>query len=132
MKSALVYPNQLFENHPCLSRNRKILLIQDPLFFGDQQYPMLFHKQKILLHYLSMDSFRDNLIKRGYDVEIVLYENLRSKGYTQTIIKKYQLSEVHIANVVDYTLEKRIKAAAQELDVRIYCCLLYTSQSPRD
>ena len=67
-----------------------------------------------------MDSFRDNLIKRGYDVEIVLYENLRSKGYTQTIIKKYQLSEVHIANVVDYTLEKRIKAAAQELDVRIY------------
>ena len=67
-----------------------------------------------------MDSFRDNLIKRGYDVEIVLYENLISKGYTQTIIKKYQLSEIHIANVVDYTLEKRIKVAAQELDVRIY------------
>ena len=120
MKAVFVYPNQLFENHPSLSRNRKTLLIQDPLFFGDKQYPISFHKQKILLHYLSIDSYRDNLIKRGYDVDIVLYKNLLSKGYTQKIIKKYQLSEIHIVDVVDYTLEKRLMMAAHELDVKIY------------
>ena len=44
MKFTFIYPNQLFEIHPCITKKRRILLIQDPLFFGDQKYAMKFHK----------------------------------------------------------------------------------------
>ena len=38
MEFTRIYPNQLFHNHPSLSKKRKILLIEDPLFFGDEEY----------------------------------------------------------------------------------------------
>ena len=108
MKAVFIYPNQLFENHPSLSRSRKVLLVQDPLFFSDKQYPVEFHKKKILLHFLSMDDYKDSLVDRGYDVEVITFNRLQRKDYTQKIIKEYKLSEIHIADVVAYTLEKRI------------------------
>ncbi len=120
MKAVFIYPNQLFENHPSLSRSRKIFLVQDPLFFSDKQYSVAFHKKKILLHLLSMDDYRDNLVDRGYDVEVIAFNRLQTKNHTQKIIKEYKLSEIHIADVVDYTLEKRIKDAASKLNVRLY------------
>ena len=120
MKAVFIYPNQLFENHPSLSRSRKVLLVQDPLFFADKQYPVGFHKKKILLHFLSMDDYKDNLVDRGYDVEVISFNRLQTKNHTQKIIKEYELSEIHIADVVDYTLEKRIKDAASKLNVRLY------------
>ena len=100
--------------------SRKIFLVQDPLFFSDKQYPVAFHKKNILLHLLSMDDYRDNLVDRGYDVEVIAFNRLQTKDHTQKIIKEYELSEIHIADVVDYTLENRIKDAASKLNVRLY------------
>ena len=79
MKAVFIYPNQLFENHPSLSRSRKVLLVQEPLFFSDKQYPVAFHKKKILLHFLSMDDYKDNLVDRGYDVEVIAFNRLEKK-----------------------------------------------------
>ena len=38
MKVTFIFPHQLFSDHPLLSRSRKVFIIQDPLFFGDDQY----------------------------------------------------------------------------------------------
>ncbi len=47
MKSAtLIFPHQLFEDHPAIEKGRSIYLAEDPLFFGnDEHYPVAFHKQ---------------------------------------------------------------------------------------
>ncbi|GIS53805.1 hypothetical protein Ct9H90mP29_08470 [bacterium] len=46
---------------------------------------------------------------RGYDVEVIAFNRLQTKDHTQKIIKEYELSEIHIADVVDYILKKESK-----------------------
>ena len=66
MEVTLIYPNQLFDPHPAIARNRKIFLLEDPLFFGDEKYPLNFNKKKLLLHFLSMTSYANKLKNRGF------------------------------------------------------------------
>ena len=113
MEVVLIYPNQLFSNHPALSRKRKILLIEEPLFFKDTQYPILFHKKKILLHYLSIKYYKEYLNNKGYDTSIISFKELNGKRYTNMIFKQFRISTAHIANVVGFTLKKRIVTASK-------------------
>ena len=76
MKLIIIYPNQLFYNHPALRRDHQIILVQDPLFFGDNQYPIDFHKKKIMLHLASMENFKTELNNRGYKTSIYKYLSL--------------------------------------------------------
>ena len=119
MKLIIIYPNQLFYNHPALRRDHQIILVQDPLFFGDNQYPMDFHKKKIMLHLASMENFKTELNNRGYKTSIYKYSDLRSPNHNLGMLKKLEATEVSLANVVDYTLEKRLSEAAKILGVKI-------------
>ena len=67
-----------------------------------------------------MDDYKDNLVDRWYDVEVIAFNRLQTKNHTRKIIKEYELSEIHIADVIDFTLEKRIKDAVSKLNVRLY------------
>ena len=119
MKLTFIYPNQLFYNHPGLRKDRKIILVQDPLFFGDHRYPLIFHKQKILLHLASMDNYKNELAQRGYSVSIYKYSDLKTKDYNRVMLKKLDASEIYLAELVDYTLEKRLCLVAKSLGVKI-------------
>ena len=35
MEITLIFPHQLFKNHPAVAKGREIQLIEDPLFIGD-------------------------------------------------------------------------------------------------
>ena len=52
----------------------RVVLIEDPLFFGDRQYPMRFHKQKLWLHRASMTRFAERLREEGEQVDYIAYE----------------------------------------------------------
>ncbi len=56
---SLVFPNQLFEDHPALSRNRRVILVEEFLFF--RQYR--FHIQKLTFHRASMKFYESYLPK---------------------------------------------------------------------
>jgi len=61
----LVFPHQLFADHPGLKlKPSRVVLIEDSLFFGDPQYPMKFHKQKLWLHRATMKRYEQMLCKR--------------------------------------------------------------------
>ena len=119
MESTFVYPNQLFDPHPAISRNRKIYLIEDPLFFGDIKYPFSFNKKKILLHYLSMSYFSKGLKSKGYQLEIINHKDLLHDDYTSTIIKKNNITIVHLSAIVDFELEKRINHALKVTGAKV-------------
>ena len=119
MDVTLIYPNQLFDDHPSLSKNRKILLIQDPLFFGDEEFPICFHKQKLLLHLMSMEQYKNNLISQGYDISIIERENLSGKNYIEIVLKKFNVSSIHLCDVIDFKLAQRIKHASSKCGVSI-------------
>ena len=44
MEITLIYPNQLFIDHPAITKDRTIYIVRHPSFFSDYK----FHKQKIL------------------------------------------------------------------------------------
>jgi deoxyribodipyrimidine photolyase-related protein len=47
---SIVFPHQLFDKHPAIKKRRDVLIIEDPLFFGDHKYPLNFHKMKLTFH----------------------------------------------------------------------------------
>ncbi|MGL6075018.1 MAG: cryptochrome/photolyase family protein [Fimbriiglobus sp.] len=51
--AALIFPHQLFADHPAIRGAKRVYLVEHPLFFS--QYP--FHRQKLLLHRASMQEF---------------------------------------------------------------------------
>ena len=107
MEATFIYPNQLFDPHPAIARNRTVFLIEDPLFFGDKKYFFNYNKKKILLHYMSMSYFARRLDKRGYKVRKIQHTELLESDYTATLIKDHGISKIHIAEVVDYELNIR-------------------------
>ena len=119
MEYSLIYPNQLFPNHPSLSRNRKSILIEEPLFFGDNKYPVSYHKKKLALHHISMRRYLSEKLQNGYEIEIVNYSDLKIKNHTEWIIKKFDIKIMHIVEVNDFELRRRIELASKNLNVTI-------------
>ena len=92
----LIYPHQLFLDHPALSKERTVYIIEDPLYFS--QYK--FHKQKLVLHRASMKAYEAHLQELGYTV--VYIEHMVENQFPKDV-------EVHVADVVDDWLQKRIQ-----------------------
>ncbi len=86
--------------------------MEDPLFFGDAQYPLHFHKQKLILHRASMKEYELELIAAGYMVQYKEYGECfnTEKSYSYLAVKG-EASEVAYFDTVDYALEKRLANA---------------------
>ena len=119
MKTTLIFPHQLYYPSKAISKNRKIFLIEDPLFFFDLKYRFKFHKQKILLHFLSMDSFRKELLSSGYHVTLISYRVLNKNNYYDYFFRKNKIDEIHFLDVHDFELNRRLELASLENKVKI-------------
>lgn len=108
--ATVIYPHQLFWPHPALSPERPVFLIEEPLFINE--FPT--HRQKALLHRLSLTAYADKLIAAGYSVTYL--EN------TAPCTTKDQLRKVcaaghdtiHIVDTTDNWLERRINETLSE------------------
>ena len=126
MDISLVYPHQLFAEHPALEPGRPVALIEDPLFFGtDPSWPLRVHQQKLVLHRASMLSYAAELKRRGWDV---LHQRHNAaadtSGHLQLLVKAGYRS-FHLADPVDDLLERRLKAFVKRHD-----CYLTTLPTP--
>ena len=92
MEATLVFPHQLFYPNPSLSKKRKVFLIEDPLFISDSRYPAVFHKQKIMLHFLSIRSFREKLNAIGYVTSIIDKNSLSFPNYYDSFLMENRIS----------------------------------------
>jgi len=118
---ALVFPHQLFENHPALGRGRPVLLVEDTLFFGDPiAAPGRFHKQKIVLHRASMKAFAARLEHFGHEVNYLDYD--RSQPIGEILTKHHRsrgFNEIVTADPVDFLLEKRLRRFCSDAGVKL-------------
>jgi len=116
MKALLIYPHQLFENHPGLEqRPDQLILSEDPLFFGDERYPLVFHAQKLMLHRASMRSYAEYLKRGSYPIKY--FDYVSGSSETRRVVADLAaagIREIVVCDVVDYILNKRLcKAAAR-------------------
>ncbi|MFN5937695.1 MAG: cryptochrome/photolyase family protein, partial [Sphingobacteriales bacterium] len=65
--ATLIFPHQLFEQHPALVEGDPVFLLEEYLFF--KLYP--FHKKKLILHRASMKAYQLFLEKKGFRVEYI-------------------------------------------------------------
>lgn len=122
----LFYPHQLFSTQalPDLSSFDHVYLLEDPLFFGDSQYPLNFHQQKILLHRASMKRYAKEVLKTlKVPLKYLEYDQLKK---TQSLFKflnsqitKFKIKEACLFDPVDYALEKRLKKSAKENKIKL-------------
>ena len=116
MNASLIFPNQLFYPNPALSKNRPIYIFCDPLFFKDRQYPVNFHKQKLLLHLLSIGEYEKELKEYGYDVWVI--DGTKSKNsYFEDLFSEKSVSHVHYADPNDYVLEQRLNKSIRSMGI---------------
>jgi len=96
MEITLIYPNQLFDNHPAIKKGRSIYIVRHPSFFSSYR----FHKQKILLHYLSTDQYKSSLSYNGYDCKIIDEDEYLE--FKKFILEK--VSTIHFCEFIDNEL----------------------------
>lgn len=120
----LVFPHQLFENHPGFDLDpRAVVLIEDSLFFGDDEYPACFHKQKLWLHRASMKRYQKFLQGKGLKTEYLEYDAKSSslKGQLKKLFSgnKKNPAKFALCEPTDFILTKRLKKYCRQLHVEL-------------
>ncbi|MGB7347216.1 MAG: cryptochrome/photolyase family protein [Pirellulaceae bacterium] len=118
----LIFPHQLFEKHPGLSLEpSRIILLEDSLFFGDTQYPMQFHKQKLWLHRATMKRYEAALREQEYEVQYVEYDADNSRLVEQLkqaiSVGQRENETLCYGDPADFALEKRLRQACDSLGI---------------
>ncbi|MEM9225385.1 MAG: cryptochrome/photolyase family protein, partial [Pseudomonadota bacterium] len=107
----LVFPHQLFADHPGLSGQAdRIVLVEDSLFFGDRQYPLRFHKQRLWLHVASMAAYAETLGRVGHTAEFARYKH--GVPVLKTLLAglaRDSVTTILSCDPVDFILEKRLR-----------------------
>ncbi len=121
MNVVLVFPHQLFANHPAIHEHREIYLIEDPLFFGnDPRWPTAMHRQKLMLHRASMKAYAAELESTDHVVHYVEVPNGSSLDSADLLDHELPagLVEIHLTDPADDILMKRVSRFALKRGAR--------------
>lgn len=122
-EAVLVFPHQLFEQHPALLKSREVYLIEEWLFF--RQYN--FHQHKLLLHRSSMKFYEEYLREQNYTVNYIETTDERNDVRKLiTYLAGQEIADLHIADVVDDWLINRVKTACKKYGIQL---IVYASPS---
>lgn len=118
----LIFPHQLFENHPALQKGRVVYLVEEWLYF--RQYN--FHRQKLVLHRASMKFYEAWLLQNDYTVNYI--ETVAKENDCRELLRhlaENKITHIHLAAVSDDWLLKRIQHACDK-----YAITLHVYDSP--
>jgi deoxyribodipyrimidine photolyase-related protein len=107
MQAALIYPHQLFQNHPALPGSAIVFLVEDPLLFSHYR----FHRSKLLLHRASMEIYADHLRRRGLQVHLLEADSLPGGRGIGERLRQHAVTRVHCVDPCDDWMEKRLQAS---------------------
>ena len=113
---SIVFPHQLFKENAALSKERKVFIIEEFLYFNHYN----FHKQKLVLHRASMKNYAAVLEEEGY--KVVYVESTDKNNDIRTLVsflKKEKVSAIHFTEVTDFLLNKRIVTSSKKNNIKI-------------
>lgn len=106
----LIFPHQLFLQHPALVPGRPVVLVADSLFFADREFPLRLHAQRLTYQRATLQLYRDRLVAAGYRVASIDYSPDTS-GELAAWLQQHGTQRVHACALVDDVLERRTRAA---------------------
>jgi deoxyribodipyrimidine photolyase-related protein len=114
--ATIIFPHQLFPQHPALVTGQVVYLVEEWLFF--HQYR--FHQQKLLLHRATMQMYADYLTQQGYELRYIPATNAECDlQKLLPIIANAGIGELHYADVVDNWLHQRLTEGARQHGIRL-------------
>jgi deoxyribodipyrimidine photolyase-related protein len=121
-EATIILPHQLFEHHPGLDKDRRVVLVEHSRFFTDFKY----HKQKLLFHRASMHQYLKMLEKKEYEVTYLTRVN------TATFIEwltKEKITKIHTTQLCDTPLHNELIQALQkqEIFLQVYISPMFLS-----
>jgi deoxyribodipyrimidine photolyase-related protein len=122
-EATLIYPHQLFRNHPAIAMGRVIHLIEDPLFFGnDPHWPAAMHQQKLMLHRASMKAHAAELEAAGHVVRYVEVPDGNVIDSAELLEKSISnpITGIHLADPADEILMKRVNRFATSRGIKVH------------
>ena len=121
ISALIIFPHQLFADHPGVLKDPdRVILFEDPLFFGDPQYPARFHRQKLWLHRATMAAYRERLEHEGQRVETVPYAfDTHLIDKTVGDLADAGVAKIFVSDPVDDIVMRRLRRAVKAADVRL-------------
>ncbi|MGE0009656.1 MAG: cryptochrome/photolyase family protein [Candidatus Babeliales bacterium] len=119
MKSiTLIFPHQLFTDHPALAADRPVYLVELAYFFTRYK----FHKHKLILHRASMQDYAQSLQRQGYNVTYFEYNDAPTITSLINKLSKNNIRELHYTELIETELidELLITASKQDLELFAY------------
>ncbi len=107
MRAALIYPHQLFADHPALGGADVRVLVEEPLLLTQYR----FHRQKLILHRASMQHYADRLRRQKRQVRYVECRELDSTGDIAGVLAQLGATHVQFVDPCDDWLRQRLTAA---------------------
>ncbi|ULQ52121.1 cryptochrome/photolyase family protein [Flavihumibacter fluvii] len=112
----IIFPHQLFREHPAIQPGTPVYLIEEKLFFTQ----LNFHKQKLVLHRASMKYYESWLQEQG--IKVVYIEAQHEHADTRRLVGALAaegISEISYADPVDDWLQQRLERAGQEHQLQL-------------
>lgn len=114
----LIFPDQLFLNHPCITSQRQIYLVEEFVFFKVQP----FHKQRLVLLKSAMQKYAEMLRKNKHEVIYIFSKDLTYRGNLFDLLGKKAIKNIHVAEFADEWLYKDLIRGAKKngWDIHFY------------
>jgi deoxyribodipyrimidine photolyase-related protein len=114
--ATIIFPHQLFPQHPALIQGQIVYLVEEWLFF--HQYR--FHQQKLLLHRATMQMYADYLTQQGYELRYIPATSVDCDlQKLLPIIASTGIRALHYVDVVDDWLRQRLTEGAQQQGIQL-------------
>ena len=107
MRAALVYPHQLFTDHPALDGTQICVLVEEPLLMTQYR----FHRKKLILHRASMQQFAGRVRRCGQKVHYVEGCQLQTTGDIADVLVDLGIDHVQLVDPCDDWLHQRLTEA---------------------
>ncbi|WP_158227771.1 cryptochrome/photolyase family protein [Estrella lausannensis] len=106
----LIFPDQLFENHPGVAKGRTVCLAEEFLFFKVQP----FHKQRLVLLRAAMRAYAEKLKNEKREVLYIPAHDLNQRGELFSLLEKRGVKKIHVAEFADEWLSQDLQEAADK------------------
>jgi len=116
MDVCIVFPHQLFKQHPAIEKERAVYIVEEALYFNQ----FIFHKQKLLLHRASMQFYAEFLTTKKLTVHYInaQQEICSIEKLVQHLADK-KVKQIHIAEVADNWLQRKLQKACIQATIEL-------------
>lgn len=117
-EATVIFPHQLFKDHPALSRGRDVFLLEDKRFYYDSSDSLRYHKKKLVFLRAACKTYRDELEKKGFTVVHVPYKKEGDDVLTSQL-KSRKIRMIHLADPTDVALTERLTRLSKTSGVKV-------------